>query len=96
MNGRNSKEEIFMEKIGLIGYGNIGRKLVEILTPFNPSLLIYDMCEIDPDNNSYARQCNLETLLSSSDIISLYVPHKETKTILLRKMNLIKCKMIVY
>ena len=79
LKGRN----LYGKKIGLIGYGNIGRKLAEILTPFNPSLLIYDMCEIDLDNNSYARQCNLETLLSSSDIISLHVPlNKETNNLI--------------
>ena len=36
LKGRN----LYGKKIGLIGYGNIGRKLAEILTPFNPSLLI--------------------------------------------------------
>lgn len=79
------------KRIGLIGYGNIGKKLSEILTPFNVSLLIYDVDKLDLNNES-AKQYDLDTVLSESDIISLHVPLNEGTTNLITKKEFKKMR----
>ena len=79
------------KRIGLIGYGNIGKKLSEILTPFNVSLLIYDMDKLDLNNES-AKQYDLDTVLSESDIITLHVPLNKGTTNLITKKEFKKMR----
>ena len=75
--------------IGIIGLGRIGKKLAQFLTPFNVTILAY---EVKPDNGFVSKNkidlVNLETLLSKSDIITLHVPLTEQTQNLIGKKQL--------
>ncbi len=67
--------------IGIIGFGNIGRKLYELLKPFNCSILVYDPYISNAEISQYdVSKTDLDSLLIASDIVTLHVPlNKETK-----------------
>lgn len=58
--------------VGIIGLGNVGSKLVDLLRPFNCELLANDICgEIIAEGVEFT---TLHDLLIRSEIISLHVP----------------------
>ena len=67
--------------IGIIGFGNIGRKLYELLKPFNCNILVYDPYISTAETSQYdVSKTDLNSLLIASDIVTLHVPlNKETK-----------------
>jgi len=67
--------------IGIIGFGNIGRKLYELLKPFNCNILVYDPYISNAETSQYdVSKTDLNSLLIASDIVTLHVPlNKETK-----------------
>ena len=70
--------------LGIIGCGNIGHDLVELLTPFQCSILVAD---IKPDHKFYKDHCikhvDLEELLIRSEVITLHTPlNRSTQNIL--------------
>lgn len=58
-------------KILIIGYGNIGKKVAELLKRFNVSLLIYD--KYNKENST----CDLEDGLKNADIITMHAAGKD-------------------
>jgi phosphoglycerate dehydrogenase-like enzyme len=61
--------------IGIIGLGNIGKEVVELLKPFNCTILVNDITDIKnfcTDNG--LKEVTKEELYSYSDIISLHTP----------------------
>lgn len=72
--GKNMGNLLSGKKVGIIGFGRIGRRVSGLLKPFE--------CEIaysDPFVDSKeARQMSLEDLLGWADIITLHVSSKET------------------
>mgnify|MGYP002508182942 CR=1 FL=1 len=60
--------------IGIIGYGNIGKKVAEIACSFNMQVLVFARRNLDFPEGSNIRQADLDTLLSSSDIVTLHIP----------------------
>ena len=61
--------------IGIIGLGNIGKKLAHFLRPYNVNVLAYDTNQ----DKAFARHNNvkyesLQNLLLQSDIVTLHVP----------------------
>jgi D-3-phosphoglycerate dehydrogenase len=67
--------------IGIIGFGNIGKKLYELLKPFNCNILVYDPYISNTEISQYdVCKTDLNSLLIESDVVSLHVPlNKETK-----------------
>ena len=67
--------ELRRKTIGLIGFGTIGRLVAEKLQPFHVNVLTTDPA-ISPDDPDLAKYnvtlTDLDTLLSSSDVISLH------------------------
>lgn len=61
--------------IGLIGLGNIGKDIVELLKPFQCQIQCYDI-KIDEAycHENQVQDVDLETLLNTSDIISIHLP----------------------
>jgi len=72
------------KKIGILGLGRIGKKLVEFLKPFECSIYAYD---IKPDRE-FVKKHNIklasaEELIKNSDVITLHLPiTEETKNII--------------
>ncbi len=65
---------------GVIGTGNIGKKLIELLQVFGCDIIAYSRTEKEEIKNLGVEYVNLETLLKKSDIVSLHIPNnKETK-----------------
>ena len=67
--------EVTGKTVGIIGFGNIGRRVARKLTVFDCNVLVYDpfITEDDPDLALYGcRRTDLETLLSGCDIITLH------------------------
>jgi len=62
--------------LGIIGYGNIGRKVAEIGLAFGMNILTNTPQKID-EKGSTVRQVDLETLFRTGDVISLNCPLTE-------------------
>lgn len=70
------KGNLLTEKtFGIIGFGNIGKDLVEILKPFNCKILVYDIFKPkDIFLDKSITFVSIEELLTESDIVSLHLP----------------------
>lgn len=67
--------ELADKTIGLIGCGNIGLKVAEIAKAFGMNVLAYT--RKGGENNGIIKYTDLNTLLKSSDIVSLHCPLNE-------------------
>ena len=71
------------KKVGIIGFGRIGRKVAELLIPFGCEIRYYDIKEefrdlgIEGFRDKDYEMIKLEELLRISDIISIHVSSKE-------------------
>ncbi|WP_407282793.1 phosphoglycerate dehydrogenase [Methanolobus sp. ZRKC1] len=66
------------KKIGIIGLGRIGKKLAQLLRPFDVDILAYDIYQ----DTKWAMEndvmyADMGSLLEQSDIISLHVPYSK-------------------
>lgn len=79
--------EVAGKTVGLIGAGNIGRKVARRLAAFECSILYYDIVQApDIEKDLGARRVSLEELLREADIISLHVPAvRETQRLINRQ-----------
>lgn len=72
--------EIAGKTVGIIGFGNIGRRVARKLTVFDCTVLVYDKY-VSPDHPDLAKYgckfVDLDTLLGASDIITLHVRSDE-------------------
>ncbi len=78
---RESCFQIHRKTIGLVGFGNIGRKLARRLAGFEPEAILYcDRYPATPDleRELGVRRVELAELLASSDIVSLHAPFDES------------------
>jgi phosphoglycerate dehydrogenase-like enzyme len=70
-----SISEVAGKTVGVIGAGNIGRKVAQRLAAFETSIIYYDVVpspEIEKDLG--ARRVSLEEVLREADIITLHLP----------------------
>ena len=88
LNGNWSQEkgsELYGKTIGLLGFGNIGTKLAELIQPFKCNILFFDEREhTHQDIADIASELNLDsklihqeslnTVLNESDILSIHLP----------------------
>ena len=67
--------------LGIIGFGNIGKRVAEKFSPFKLSIIVYDPLLNDKIISKYgAKKVKLDLLLRQSDYISLHCPlNKHTK-----------------
>ena len=88
LNGNWSQEkgsELYGKTIGLLGFGNIGTKLAELIQPFKCNILFFDerehthqdiddiASELNLDSE-LIHQASLKTVLNESDILSIHLP----------------------
>ena len=68
--------DLYGKKIGIIGYGNIGKKLTSILKPFNVEIMVFDKVKLklNKTQQSFITQVTLKKLLKEADIISIHLP----------------------
>ncbi|MBP1673693.1 MAG: serA 2 [Bacteroidetes bacterium] len=69
---KNKGREIGSLTIGIIGFGNTGKAFVDVLSPFNPKILVYDKYKNDIIYNN-VQEISLEYLLEQSDVISIHI-----------------------
>ena len=88
LNGNWSQEkgsELYGKTIGLLGFGNIGTKLAELIQPFKCNILFFDerehthqdIADIASELNldsELIHQASLKTVLNESDILSIHLP----------------------
>jgi len=62
--------------LGLIGCGNIGKRLGRLAKGLNMNIIGYDVIPIDPEFSKEVglMKADLDTLLQSSDYVSIHVP----------------------
>jgi len=67
--------EIFGKTVGLIGLGNIGTRMAQVMTVFGCTVLAYDPY-VDAGECAArgARKVGLEELLAASDVVSVHCP----------------------
>lgn len=83
---------LFHKKIGIIGFGNIGKRLAELLSPFNCRIMFYDPYIGNKENNKYEKIDSVETLLENSDIVSLHMFYSKQNHHFINKEMLLKMK----
>ncbi len=61
--------------VGIVGCGNVGKDLVELLQPFGVSVLAHDIVDYREFYERYSvEQVGLEELLKRSDIVTIHLP----------------------
>lgn len=71
---------------GIIGTGNIGSKLIDLLQVFGCKIIAYSRTEKEEIKAKNVEYVSLDYLLKNSDLVSLHIPNnKETKNFLGKK-----------
>jgi D-3-phosphoglycerate dehydrogenase / 2-oxoglutarate reductase len=81
--------------VGIIGLGRIGRRTAELVKGFGSDIIGYDPY-VDKVEDVEIKLVELDELLSSSDIISLHLPHADETHHLIGKEELEKMKKTAY
>ena len=81
---------IAQQTIGVIGYGRIGKLVIDLLKSFGAKILVYEKEIIKNDNDI---ECvPFDYLLKNSDIITLHVPYTAETDNIIDKNALALCK----
>ncbi|MFN2123596.1 MAG: NAD(P)-dependent oxidoreductase, partial [Candidatus Promineifilaceae bacterium] len=75
-----SSRELLRKEVGIIGASHVGRFVIELLKPFDATILLYDPFVSEEDALALgAIKLELDELLSRADVVSLHAPaNKET------------------
>ena len=82
---KNLTRTLFNKKIGIIGLGKIGKKLIQITKQFKLNYCYYDLKK---SNNLIANYVNLKKLFVVSDIISIHASSNLNNKNLVNNQNL--------
>lgn len=68
--------ELYRKRVGLLGFGNIGREVARRLSGFETETVYHDVVRAEPEveRELDARYVELDELIEGSDILSLHVP----------------------
>ena len=80
--------------LGIIGYGDIGKRVAQIARAFGMNVLAYTRTPARVDEN--AKACSLDELLENSDVITLHCPLNEQTRELINKDTIAKMKKTAY
>ena len=83
--------ELAGKTIGIIGFGRIGRAVGKIARAFGMEVLAYNRSRC-PEGEAIGKYVSLDTLLSSSDILSLHCPLTEDNKGMINEAALSKMK----
>jgi len=73
---KNRGKELANCTVGVVGYGYMGKELVEVLKGFGAALLVHDKY-LSGFGDDRIREVSLDELRAESDIISLHLPENE-------------------
>ncbi|NQT57735.1 MAG: 3-phosphoglycerate dehydrogenase [Bacteroidetes bacterium] len=63
------------KKIGILGFGSIGREFARLIEPFTSNIMYYDKyAKIDNEETNLVKRVSLDVLVCESDIISINLP----------------------
>jgi phosphoglycerate dehydrogenase-like enzyme len=85
---RNKSFEIFGKTIGLVGMGRIGREVAQRLLAFGANVIYFDPLVEQPTDLNVKRVEELESLLRTSDVVSLHMPLTENNRNLINSSTL--------
>jgi len=71
---KNGGIQLTGKTVGIIGAGNIGKELINLLTGFQCKILVNDITEIRDINGNNITFVDKSTLYSESDFISIHTP----------------------
>ena len=74
--------------VGVVGYGRIGRRVVQLLEPFRTTILIHDPISFVTGDNVHIQNTSLPLLLEDSDIVTLHLSWDSQRPYLLGKEEL--------
>ncbi|HNF30285.1 MAG TPA: NAD(P)-dependent oxidoreductase, partial [Chitinophagaceae bacterium] len=69
----NRGDELEGKIVGIIGFGNTGKRFAELLQPFNVTVLAYDKYKFGFASN-YIKQASFEQICKQANVISFHVP----------------------
>ncbi len=94
---KDGGDQLTGKTIGIIGLGNIGRELVQLLEPFKCRVLVNDIVDVSDYVAEYGLEAvTMDKLLSNSDIISIHTPFTKDTSNLFNKEAFDKMKQSAY
>ena len=80
---KNGGTQFTGKTVGIIGIGNIGKELIEILSPFNCNILVNDILNLGDIEKNNIKQVEKNIIFKESDFISIHTPlNKETTNLI--------------
>jgi phosphoglycerate dehydrogenase-like enzyme len=73
---RDRSYELSYKKVGLVGFGNIGRQVKRILSGYGCEVFYYDIYRLPPEEEKAlgVKYMEIDSLIEEADIVSLHVP----------------------
>jgi phosphoglycerate dehydrogenase-like enzyme len=86
---RGSCKDLTGKKVGLVGSGNVARRLIQLLKPFDVEIRVYDPYLSEAEALTLnVKKSSLDEVLASSDIISLHAAVTPESRHMIRKREL--------
>ncbi len=82
-------DELFGKTIGIIGYGNIGKRVSDLCLAFGMKVIVFTRTPKQDENVEFV---SFESLLERSDIISLHCPLTDQNRLMMNENTFSKCK----
>ncbi|MDD4573831.1 MAG: phosphoglycerate dehydrogenase [Sphaerochaeta sp.] len=74
-NNKTLTTELIGKTVGVVGYGNIGKKVISLLSGFTKKIVVFDPFITKPaKGQEYVTFTSLDNLIRQSDFISIHVP----------------------
>jgi len=90
---KNGGFELSGKKVGIIGFGHIGKEVARLLAPFRCDLMIYDVQnKTDEISQAGGHAVSLEELFKKSDLITIHIPFNGNNTNFINYEKLSCCK----
>lgn len=84
--------ELNKKVLGIIGFGKIGRRVAELVSPLNMKILVYDPFLSSRQLPEGIKKVSLDELLSKSDFVSIHCPSTKNTRHLLGEKEFKKMK----
>lgn len=78
------------QTVGIVGYGGIGRRVARLVSAFGARVMVFDNSPVSVESG--VEICSFETLLSSSNIVTLHLPYTSDSRHLINAATLARMK----